>query len=900
MLTAIYNLIIGPLELFFEILFSVANRVIENPGISIIFLSLAMNFLVLPLYKRADALQEEERETEARLRPWITHIKKTFKGDERFMMLQTYYRQNNYKQTDILKGSVSLLLEIPFFIAAYNFLSGLELLQGVSFGPIRDLGVPDQMLFIGGHAVNVLPILMTLINLVSSAIYTKGLSVKSKVQLYGMAAIFLVLLYQSPAGLVFYWTLNNLFSLVKNVFYKLKNPKKVLAFLASLTGGIGLVYIWMLHPMDSGRRQLFITIFMLALQLPLLLTFMKKRNEKEEKIVITKKDNILFFTGSIFMAVLTGVLIPTAVISSSPEEFINRITHTGPLVYVYHSALTAIGIFVIWSAIFYMLANAAGKKVMEYAMCALCAVSIVDYMFFGKDLGNMSFDLHLNQALSIGAREQMINFVVLCVVCVLVYLIWSWKKEIIKAVLFATVLAGIGMSFMNIRRIDAITSVKTEQLKESKKDKASIPLSTTGKNVMVIMMDRAVSSYVPYIFNEVPEVAEQFKGFTYYPNTISFGAYTNFGVPGVYGGYEYVPEEMNVRKDEKLEDKHNEALKLMPVLFDKSGYETTVCDPTYAGYDWIPDLSIYDEYPDINRYITMGNFEDNEEDIALLSDEKLNRNFFCYSIFKVVPSFCQSIVYNDGEYNATGYDIKKEMDERHRELAEAKEGTESFRHSYHVLQNLNNITKLTDDPKGCFLMMSNDSTHEPSILHEYDYVNENRITVDGRTMKMDNQDQVSHYQINVASYIQLGKWFDFMRMYHVYDNTRIIIVSDHGAALGQFDEMMFGSTVQDDAMLFNPLLLVKDFGSTEFSVDNTFMTNADVPTIAMEGMIENPVNPFTGKPVNSDNKNKPEQHIFFSQEWDVRENNGNTFHPGRWISVHDDIFNMENWDRLDK
>ncbi len=101
----LYNLFIGPLEIFFEILFSLANKVIDNPGLSIIFLSLAMNFLVLPLYKRADAMQEEEREVEKRMNHWVTHIKKSFKGDERFMMLQTYYRQNNYKPTEIFKDS---------------------------------------------------------------------------------------------------------------------------------------------------------------------------------------------------------------------------------------------------------------------------------------------------------------------------------------------------------------------------------------------------------------------------------------------------------------------------------------------------------------------------------------------------------------------------------------------------------------------------------------------------------------------------------------------------------------------------------------------------------------------------------------------------------------------------
>ena len=179
----LYNLLIGPLELLFEILYAIANRVINNPGLSIIVLSLAMNFLVLPLYKRADAMQEEERQTEARLHDWVSHIKKTFKGDERYMMLQTYYREMHYKPYYALRGTVSLLLEIPFFIAAYNMLSGLTLLQGVSFGPIRDLGVPDAMISLGTLHINALPVIMTGINLITSALYTKGLPLKSKIQL---------------------------------------------------------------------------------------------------------------------------------------------------------------------------------------------------------------------------------------------------------------------------------------------------------------------------------------------------------------------------------------------------------------------------------------------------------------------------------------------------------------------------------------------------------------------------------------------------------------------------------------------------------------------------------------------------------------------------------------------
>ena len=237
------TLLIGPLKLLFELIFNYAYTFLKTPaGVAIIVLSLVMNILVLPLYKRADAMQEEARDIDKKLQKGVSHIKKSFSGDEKMMILQTYYRQNNYKPTDALKGSVSLLLEIPFFMAAYQFLSNVDALNGASLGPIKDLGAPDGLLVIGGLSINLLPILMTVINIISSTIYLKGFPVKTKIQLYAVAFFFLVFLYTSPSGLVFYWTLNNIFSLVKNIFYKLKNPKKVLRIILSVIGAVFIAF----------------------------------------------------------------------------------------------------------------------------------------------------------------------------------------------------------------------------------------------------------------------------------------------------------------------------------------------------------------------------------------------------------------------------------------------------------------------------------------------------------------------------------------------------------------------------------------------------------------------------------------------------------------------------------
>ena len=93
--------------------------------------------------------------------------------------------------------------------------------------------------------------------------------------------------------------------------------------------------------------------------------------------------------------------------------------------------------------------------------------------------------------------------------------------------------------------------------------------------------------------------------------------------------------------------------------------------------------------------------------------------------------------------------------------------------------------------------------------------------------------------------------------------------------------------------------MVKDFNATGFTVSNDFMTNADTPSIALEGVVDSPVNPFTGNPINMDPKNG-DQYIYISGSGDVLENNGTRFEEADhyWLIVHDNNFVKDNWSVL--
>ena len=906
-LNILYTILISPLQLFFEIIYMMANKTIHDPGMSIIVLSLTMNFLVLPLYRKADAMQEEERDMEAKLHDGVAHIKKAFKGDEKMMILQTFYRQNNYKPTYVFKGSISLFLEIPFFIAAYQFLSHLQMLQGVPFGVISNLGAADALIAIGNFHINLLPIIMTAVNLVSCAIFTRGYPIKTKVQLYFMAIFFFFFLYSSPSGLVFYWTLNNIFSLVKTIFYKLKNAKKILHTMFAFVGAILIICAVRFLYTKSLMKFVCVIGIGVASMMPFIISIIKKYSKLKFKTLNIESNRKIYFAGAIFMVILIGCVIPSSVIKASPQEFVNLFYYVNPLWYICSALCFSIGTFLVWMGVFYWLTSKNHRAYFEIAVWIICGIITLNYMFFGKNLGILTNSLSYETNMYFSKVQKIQNLLVIIGVAIIMYIIYRLGRKLVSQVLIICAIALGVMSFYNVIKINESVSNLKCSVTQANKQVPNFSLSKSGKNVVVLMMDRGMNEYVPYLFNEKPKLKEMFSGFTYYPNTLSFGGFTNFGTPALFGGYEYTPIELNKRNTETLKSKQNEALKVMPVLFDKNHYNVTVCDPSYANYQWIPDLSIYDKYPNIHKFITLGKFTDKGSKVSKFVSNK--RNFFCYSIMKTVPLFVQPVLYDNGQYynNDAGLAVNGQSIINNFVADGINPG---FMNTYSTLESLSTMTKIKDDNTNTFLMMTNDTTHEPMLLQEPNYVpaehvdntayeakNAKRYTIDGKTLKMETQQQYIHYQSNMASMLKIGEWLDYLKKNKVYDNTKIIIVADHGRPLKQLNNMIMddGKNPLYDTEFYYPLLLVKDFNSNNFSTSEKFMTNGDVPTLATKDLIKNPKNPFTGKEINNDAKLNHDQYILSSYDWDVTKNKGNVFLPGTWLKVHDDVRNKNNW-----
>ena len=569
-----YSLIIYPLTQIIELVFCFCNKLFDNEGFSLIGVSLAVSMLTLPLYIVAEAWQQVERDKQALMKNQIDRIKAVFKGNEQYMILTTYYRECHYHPIMGLRSAFGLLIQIPFFTAAYSCLSTMEALKGQSFFFIRDMGSPDATFMIGNFAVNVLPIAMTLINVVASAIYLKGLGFRDKIQTYGLALLFLALLYNSPSGLVVYWTMNNVFSLVKNVFYKLKNPVKVLYWLGCACVTALILFLIFGHPLYAKGAALIAGVFSIIYFIPLIVRLC---NYILDTILVSLKENIrqrtvLFMLSSFALSVLVGFYVSTNLISSSPMEFSGIDGYGSPMFFVWNTFFQAVGLCFIWPVLVYFLFKERIQTLLSVGFFVLLLASILDIFIFPENYGTLSKLLTFTDVANVDSPliRSALNLLVIGVAFALAIALLKFRIEKIYTYVSALLLFVLfAISAINVSTISRGYKeyLSVAQSESTDSIKPVFNFSRHGKNVLLIFLDRSQNGYVESIFEKCPQLDAQMSGFTLYRNTVSYNSHTLMASPACYGGYEYTPESINKNADKTLIEKQNESILMLPRIF---------------------------------------------------------------------------------------------------------------------------------------------------------------------------------------------------------------------------------------------------------------------------------------------------------------------------------------------
>lgn len=320
-------------------------------------------------------------------------------------------------------------------------------------------------------------------------------------------------------------------------------------------------------------------------------------------------------------------------------------------------------------------------------------------------------------------------------------------------------------------------------------------------NIVHLMLDGFQSD----VFNDlihVPGLGEQyrwiFKGFTYYPETLSVFPYTRFSIPSFLAGKIYsneVPQDVYVKKALKG--------KTILSLARDNGYAVDIAagEPYLENrYPYIP----HDNFYGINSHATSKLAE-----AARLID---------IGLFRAVPHFLKPRVYNRQQWLLSDWLADDE-----------KMRFNYFKDTAFLYRLIENMTADRKEPVYKYIHIMN--THNPMVVKANCQFAGNVLATTRQSMTF----QAKCTLDTVAALLQK------MKAIGVYDNSLIIIHADHGAWIGnhrQNDQKLFsGGTTDPVASLASPLLAIKLPGADKpLTISNTLVSLADLPDTISDAM----------------------------------------------------------------
>lgn len=195
----------------------------HNYGWAILILTLILKGAFTPLTH----MSFESMKKMQALQPKIKSLQERFKKDPTKLnkeMMELYKRN----RVNPMMGCLPMLLQIPIFIAFYQVLNEAIELKGAPFiWWIKDLAEPDRLFVfpftipVIGDAFNFLPILMLLSMFWQQKLTPQtGMPPEQAKMMQFLPLIFGFLFYGMPSGLVLYWFMNNVLSIIHQIFIK--------------------------------------------------------------------------------------------------------------------------------------------------------------------------------------------------------------------------------------------------------------------------------------------------------------------------------------------------------------------------------------------------------------------------------------------------------------------------------------------------------------------------------------------------------------------------------------------------------------------------------------------------------------------------------------------------------
>ena len=926
-----------PIEFLLSKVFELSYKITSNYGYALILMSVVITIITTPLYFLADIWKNKEKKIQDLMKDDIECIKRNFSGQKQFYLTQTTYRIFNYKTWYPLRTSVGILIQIPFFMAAYNVLTKYTGYDGVSFGPIKNLGTPDALL----GSINLLPILMTLVNIISSFLYTKSFRLKDNTQQIVLAVVFLLFLYNSPSALLIYWTFNNIFSLIKNLIVDIfsKSPetkttverksiknfyyenKQIIVILSCFTfficslilqnyffnyvkfellflcviqfsifcfkfvfkkklPSIDLLFIYciygffvILYLLDLSFITKNLQMFLLNLFNTLLFYY---NFANEDKITFSKKERAIL---CLLFSLAFTVLLPLQ------TYFANRIEFSFS---VKTLLSTLLPIFLIFSCVSILLSLFVFKKTNLISKTILFI--FICYIFYGLllpiDAGLMSEFSFQNDSILLKSNANLFFLdivILLFAIYIFNYLINNKRKFVTPFIVIITLIFSFSTfsSFIKNKDINIYTQNSLENSSLPQNAYEIHKLSSNGKNVIFFMADMLNGNYFERLITEQPEIKKDLEGFIYYKDTLSISSCTLNSMPGLFGGSDYGPIELNKTENTFYVDQQLSLYNFFNQFINEK-YEVSnvgYFDHYQCDVDKIDENAIY--YND--KAQNYKNYYLKEKNITLAGSNSKIYLTQILPIYNFVPYTIKRIVYDDGEWNNPKLQISARQEFTLRSLPH--------------IDLLPELTKITNDSVNTFKFYANELTHDSYGIYK-----------DGNLFStiadLDTEDKA--YFSAKKYLLEFVDFINYLKENNIYDNTLIILCSDHGNLIkdNELCNMNFNNLSINTEELYNHLsrahamFLVKDFsaGKDSLQVDYSQLQNSDVVHYIDEKVFEKN-NSFSD--ILKYNENNPRQRTYSYSLYQKNDYNEQITMPFVHYSVNGSMFNSDSWSVLE-
>ncbi len=207
---------------------------IGNFGVAILIVTVLLKILFFPLANKSYASMAKMKA----MQPEMTAIRERY-ADDKMKQQQALMELYKTQKINPVAGCWPVLLQIPVFFALYKILFiTIEMRHAPFFGWIHDLAAPDPsniFFFLPAAMTSYLhlgiwPIIMGITMFIQMKMNPEPPDPVQKMMFTWMPVFFTFLLGSFPAGLVIYWSWNNLLSVLQQGYIMKKNGVKIELF----------------------------------------------------------------------------------------------------------------------------------------------------------------------------------------------------------------------------------------------------------------------------------------------------------------------------------------------------------------------------------------------------------------------------------------------------------------------------------------------------------------------------------------------------------------------------------------------------------------------------------------------------------------------------------------------